>query len=290
MSRRLKLYAGLIVLSLFWGSNFLFTTILLDDFKVWFIVFLRCVIGMIGLFVVLILLKEKIRVELKHLILLILAALIGGVLPWSMMTYSQKYLTSYQGGILNATSPMWFLLITFIFYKRKINVYQFIGLLVGFIGLLFLFNDFTHNFNLLSIILALGAALLYSLTLIITNQYMKQINSLVISLYTLLFTAFICGIISFIFETNNFLLIFEVENAISFFILGFFSSGVGYALFFYLAKASDDGLASYVTYFIPIVALILGVLILKEEITLKSIIGIVIVIFSIMLTEKSSSK
>src|SRR5690625_5253362 len=121
MRNQIKMYLLLIVLSLLWGSNFLLTTLLLKDFGVWFIVFFRCFIGMLGLAILLKALKIDFNVSLEQLKYLILVGVIGGVIPWTLMTYSQRFLSSSQGGLLNATSPMWFIILSFLFFKYKIK-------------------------------------------------------------------------------------------------------------------------------------------------------------------------
>ena len=80
----------------------------------------------------------------------------------------------------------------------------------------------------------------------------------------------------------------RLDSTISVIYLGIFSTGIAWLLRFYILKNNGLVFQAQVAYLIPIFGVILGFLILNEEITYKVIIALIAVIIGIYIVKKSS--
>ena len=159
-----RLYAALITLSLIWGMSFLFIKLLVVDLGVWGVVFWRCMFGAGTLFILL-LVQNKLKL-LRNLPLLpiVLIAILNNALPWALIAVSETSISSSLASVVNATTPIWTILIGFSIFSSKMEKMQWIGVSVGFLGIIVLlelnvlqlFQD-----NLLGVGTMLGATICY---------------------------------------------------------------------------------------------------------------------------------
>ena len=80
----------------------------------------------------------------------------------------------------------------------------------------------------------------------------------------------------------------RLDSTISVIYLGIFSTGIAWLLRFYILKNNGLVFQAQVAYLIPIFGVILGFLILNEQITYKVIIALIAVIIGIYIVKKSS--
>lgn len=198
-------------------------------------------------------------------------------------------LNSSLAGTLNATTPLFVLVIGALFFAQKIKKFQLIGIAIAFIGSLLLILsggdnklDFSNPYALLIML----ATIMYGFNANILGTYLKGIKPMIISAYSLLFV----GIIAFVFLlfTDFFSKIFLPENhhlLIYFILLGAINSGLAAVLFNYVLQISSPVFATSVTYLIPIVATIAGFFD-GELIALWHYVGMAIILGGIYLINK----
>ena len=80
----------------------------------------------------------------------------------------------------------------------------------------------------------------------------------------------------------------RIDSTLSLIYLGIFSTGIAWLLRFYILKHNGLVFQAQVAYLIPIFGVILGYLILNEEITSKVIISLIVVIIGIYIVKKGS--
>ncbi|WP_223595188.1 DMT family transporter [Neobacillus bataviensis] len=279
-----KLYTALIGLSIIWGTSFLFIKVLLTSLGPISIVFGRCLFGTIILFVIIILQKKKIILKKLPWFKLILVAMTNNVLPWLLICSSETKLTSSMASIINATTPIWTLIIGFIFFSSSLRKSQWIGIFVGFIGI-FILSDVKlgelYSGNLTGILLMTGATFCYGLASHLTKKHLTDLSVLETSFFTLLISTIMSFII--VWSTNpRFISSFiTIETVGPFIGLGALGSGIAYLLFYYLVKKGSPEFASLVTYLVPISAVFWGAMLLKENIHLSMIIGLAVIFIGV---------
>ncbi|MGG1678883.1 DMT family transporter [Neobacillus sp. NRS-1170] len=279
-----KLYTALIGLSLIWGTSFLFIKVLLTSLEPISIVLGRCLFGTIMLFAIIIVKKKKINLKKMPWFKLVLIALTNNVLPWLLICSSETKLTSSMASIINATTPIWTLIIGFFLFSSTLRKSQWFGIFVGFIGI-FILSDVKlgdlYSGNLTGILLMTGATFCYGLASHLTKKHLAQLTVLETSFLTLLISTIMSFIIVLFANPRSIASIITTETLGPFIGLGALGSGIAYLLFYYLVKKGSPEFASLVTYLVPISALFWGAIALREEIHLSMIIGLAVIFIGV---------
>jgi drug/metabolite transporter (DMT)-like permease len=187
----------------------------------------------------------------------------GSGLPALLFATAQTHVSSSVAGMLNGLTPVFTLLIGAAIFKIRFNIYQKLGVAVGFLGaagLVFLRADGSLDFNFFYASLIILATLFYGVSVNTIKGTLTEVNSLVISGAGLLFAGIPYTIYLF---TTDFIERFHTmpEARFSFgciCTLALFGTAVSNFLYFQLVKIAGPLFASIVTYLIPIVALCWG--------------------------------
>ncbi|WP_223700397.1 DMT family transporter [Sutcliffiella deserti] len=288
-----KLYLALITLSLIWGTSFLFIKILVGELGVWGVVFWRCAFGA-GTLLVLLAFQRKLP-ELKKVpwFPVLLIALLNNALPWALIAVSEMSISSSLASVVNATTPMWTILIGFTLFASKMEKTQWIGLGVGFFGILVLLElNIVQLFqdNLLGVGTMLGATICYGFGAHLSRKHLKNIPITIISFSTLALAGIISGLMSLFFQPEAFLQLGSITVFFSLIGLGVFGSGVAYLLYYYMVKEGSAEFASLVTYIVPLTAMLWGSILLNEQITFSMLIGLVLIFSGVYLSSYKTKK
>ena len=125
-------WLAILFLALAWGSSFILMKRGLDAFNYIQVGALRIFIGFL---ILLPLAIKNIRLITKKNIGYLLAlGFIGNFIPTLLFTLAKTEITSSLAGILNGITPFFVLAIGVIFFKNRPNIWQYIGIFVGFLG------------------------------------------------------------------------------------------------------------------------------------------------------------
>ncbi|MDF9761963.1 drug/metabolite transporter (DMT)-like permease [Peribacillus simplex] len=286
----LRLYGALIGLSLIWGLSFVFMKWLLPPAGIWGIVFLRCLAGAVMLLPILWLKRRDINWKLPWKALVVVGIFNCG-LAWGLIALSETEINSSTASILNATTPIWTGIIGFIIFSYVLTARQWVGILIGFFGILVLM-DFQVGQLFGKEFIGIGTMLLASTCYGFAGQFTKRFLSntsiLVITTFTLLTGAVIGLIGMLITEPIKPVLLLEPLTVLSIVGLGCFGSGLGQLIYFYINKNGSPELAATVTYLIPATAMVWGYVLLGEAINPNVIIGLLIIFAGVYLSSKKS--
>lgn len=282
-----KLFSALAVLSLIWGTSFLFIKILLSSMDPAMVVFGRCLFGSVILFLIMVVSKKTIKLGTLPWFKLFLVALTNNALPWLLISSSETKLSSGMASIINATTPIWTLVIGGLFFSSSLRKSQWVGILVGFIGI-FILSDFRlgdiYSGNVIGILLMTGATLCYGIGSHLSKKYLGHLSVLETSFFTLLLSTVI-SLLTVVFTTPQSLSTFIKLSTLGPFVgLGVLGSGIAYLLYYYLVKEGSAEFASLVTYLVPVSAIIWGTLLLKEEIHFSMIVGLLIIFTGVFIS------
>ena len=136
MSR--SLIVSLVLLSLIWGGSFFFNKLLLENYGPWMIAFLRSAFGLAAITVIMLALRKPILFRSIPWLSIAVLALINTAIPWALIPLSETRITSSMASVLNATTPMWTIIMGLLFFKSSVNRLQWAGMVVSFIGLMVL--------------------------------------------------------------------------------------------------------------------------------------------------------
>ncbi|QPQ30700.1 DMT family transporter [Lysinibacillus sp. JNUCC 51] len=287
MSR--KLYLALIMLSLIWGGSFYFFKVLVADFNPLVVAFLRSTFGVITLIVLIPFFRKSFKGKIPY-IPLIAVGILNTVIPWTLICFSEQKMTSNLASVLNATQPLWTMVLGIVFFGIRSNRNQLIGLFIGFIGILILSDIHLSNVfsvNSLNFFAMLTATFCYGLATHITKRYLKEISMFQISLGTLLVGSICSGFIVLLLEDPIHILTTISWHHIGALIgIGVFGSGIAYLLYFYLIQKGSPDFASISTYLVPVSAIFWGYILLNEVISWKLIIGLIFILMGVYITNR----
>ena len=269
MTKEIRSWILLLLLACIWGSSFIlmkkgmFTTGGEQIFSSSQVGSLRMLLASAVLLPFAIQHLRKIN-SMKRFISLAIVGFCGNFVPAFLFTYAETGLSSGLTGMLNSTTPIFTILIGFIIFKVRISTLQLIGISIGTIGVVLLMlagKQLSMNgtwYHILAIVLA---TLMYGISLNTIKHALHDMRSVEITslaFFILFVPALISSIYFGAFDTLG-------ENKHAWTGFGYIAvlSVVGTALavfvFNYVISYSSALFASTVTYFIPIVAVFLGV-------------------------------
>lgn len=224
----------------------------------------------------------------------ILSAVVGNLLPAFLFAAALTKLDASLAGILNSLTPLCVVVIGILFFRDKIGTQKIIGVLTGFMGLVFLTVypvlsgekniDFSNlNFTLLILL----ATLLYGVNVNVVDHFLKGVNPVHIATVSLAFmtipTAIVLWQQDFLsLDFNNALVQRSMWASAG---LGVMGTAIATAMFYVLVQRAGGLFASLVTYGIPFIALGWGFRD-GEKITWIEVICLGIILFGVWLANR----
>jgi len=284
----------LLILSAIWGSAFIAIKVSLEYFAPVSVASYRLIIASIFLLIFYIIGQYKTLLSKKDLLMLIFVGVVGNFLPFYLISWSEQFIQSSTAGILMGIGPILTLVLSHFFTRDdKINSVKFISIIIGFIGVLFIFEidslfaiQSSNLIQLLSKFLIILAALGYMISNIVAYNTLKHIDSFSITFFATIFGALI-SIPFLIFSEISQPSYFSVKSILPLIYLGIFPTALAFQLRYYITKTSGPVFLSYVAYLIPIFALIWGFILLSEKIYLSSIVGITLILIGVYIGRKN---
>ncbi|GIP28220.1 multidrug DMT transporter permease [Paenibacillus sp. J23TS9] len=283
-----SLYGYLILLSLIWGGSFFFIKILLPYYRPGSIAFLRSSFGILAILLYMLIRRQSIRFRQIPWVPIVIVGLLQTAVPWCLIGFSETRLTSGTASVLNATTPLWTLILGVLFFGRKSNRFQWMGLGLGFLGLLVvldidpskIFSDDLTGFAAMLI-----ATFFYGLSSQLSKKYLQKVTLVETVLCTLAVGCFGSGVMAFGFEPFSLSPLFQNGTVILAFIgLGCFGSAVAYFLFYHLVQKGSAEFSTMSTYLIPVTAIIWGLLLLDEPVHFSLLAGLALILCGVFLT------
>ena len=284
-------YFILVLLSLIWASAFFNIKIATYSYGPITIAFLRIFFGMIPVLLLCFYKKIKIEVFSKDWKWFAAIGVINLVIPFFLIAYGVQKVQSNLAAILMSTTPISATILAHLFIdKEKINLVKILGIILGFLGIVYLFSEnlLINDENLFSALMILVGSTFYVIGGILTLKISHKKNENVTASILIWGTIFVCPISLIIEQPWN--LNPSLESTLSLIYLGVFPTGIAWLLRFMILKRNGLVFQSQVAYLIPIFGVILGYLFLNELVTSKILISLFIVILGIYFVKKSGDK
>lgn len=293
MSRELKNWGILLFLALIWGSSFLLMKRGMFDKVTGDQIFSNNqVASMRMLFAATVLLpfglkNLKIIKNGKILISLIAVAFLGNFLPAFLFTYAETGISSGYAGMLNSCTPIFTLIIGAVFFKQPLIKLQIVGVLIGTIGIIGLVNgvNVVDTSGSVYHVLAVVLATLFYATAVNTIRFnLSHIKPIKMTSVAFSISFIPALILFFLFDTPETIASNKHATSALVYILILAVIGTAFAVlvFNHLINNSTALFASSVTYFIPIVAVLMG-LIDGETISWMQIFSMLVILGGVFL-------
>ena len=253
------------------------------------IVFLRVLIGAIILLPIA-LKRKTFYIARQYWPLLLLYTVTELIGPWYLITNAEQKITSGLAGLLIATVPIWSAILASIFGDHTVwHKSRLFGLIIGFIGVVAVvgIESLSGRQDMISIGMVLVAAIGYAYAINMVNRRIPQVPGLALNTWAMIITSFVylpCAIISWPKETPS------VEAIGSVLGLGILCTAVAFILFFKLVAEVGPPRASLITYLNTAVAVVLGVILLGEPLTLGIALGLPLVLIGSYFASRKVSR
>ncbi|HWO96043.1 MAG TPA: DMT family transporter [Bacillus sp. (in: firmicutes)] len=285
-----RLYSALFLLSAIWGTSFLFIKLLLTEISPIGLVFWRCLFGAVTLLGILLLKREKISLNRLPLVPVFFVGLFNNALPFMLISYSELIITSSMASIINATTPICTILIGCFFFAQKLRREQWIGISIGFIGIIILvdfrFADLMNQ-DMKGIFGMIAAAMCYGLGAQLSKRYLYNLSVTYTSFSTLAAASLITFILLLFTKPSDLIFSYSSTAGLSLVGLGIFGSGFAYLLYYFMVKEGGPEFASIVTYIVPGMAIVWGYVLLGERVTGQMVFGLVFILSGIYLASRA---
>jgi drug/metabolite transporter (DMT)-like permease len=273
------LFAGI---GAIWGSSFLFIAIGLDAFEPGLITWLRVLFGAAALWLVR---SSRTPIAREDRARLIALSFLWVAVPFTLFPLAQQWISSGLTGLLNGSLPIFATTIGALMLRRVPGRAQMVGLLVGFAGVAAIAApSIAEGSNeALGVVLVLGAVACYGIAINIAAPLTQTYGSLpvmarMLGLATIWTAPFgIVGLAGSSFAWGPLATIAA---------LGSLGTGLAFVLMGTLVSRVGSSRASFATYLIPVVALVLGAVFLDETVRALSVAGIVLVIAGAVLASR----
>ncbi|AXT62186.1 DMT family transporter [Aquimarina sp. AD10] len=280
----------LVILSLVWGSSFILIKKSLVGLTPMQLGALRTLFAAIFLF--LIGFRSLKTISASDWKWVTISAFAGTFIPAFLFAFAETEIDSGIASILNSTTPLVTLILGVLVFSVQFNKNQLIGILVGFVGCLALIFEgasVNPNQNYWYALLVLCAAVCYAINVNIIKKYMQHISPMAIAngnFIVLVIPALIILGFSGFFSADV-IVDPKVQTSLMFVaILAVVGTGIAKVLFNKLIQISTPVFATSVTYTIPIIALLWGVLD-HEKFTIYQVFAAGIIILGVYITNKS---
>jgi len=257
-----------------WGASFLFIAVGLESLEPGLITSLRVSLGALTLGL---LPGSRVRLQPEDRPRMLAVSMIWVGVPFTLFPLAEQHINSAVAGLLNGAVPMFTVVFALLFFHRRTNGPQLLGLAAGFLGvvLISLPSLSAGSPQALGVLLVLLATVCYGLAINIAAPLQARYGSRAVmarmlalaTVWTLPF-----GLASIHGSSV------ELAPLAAVAVLGVVGTGVAYLLMGSLIGRVGPTRASFITYLIPVVSLILGVVFEDDHVAALALAGVALVV------------
>jgi drug/metabolite transporter (DMT)-like permease len=266
-------------LSVLWGATFFFIAVANPEVPPFTLVLARVGIAALVLVPFVFVLGHRLPDSVAGWQPFVVQAIVNNVIPFTLMVYGQQRIASGLAAVLNATTPLFTLIIARLFAGDALTASKLAGVLLGVAGVGVLVGPEALSSNASSVIgmlCVLGAALSYGVSALWMRR-LRHIPPLVSSAAQL--TCSTAMLLPMALVIDRFWLLPNPGAPALLAVLGLavFSTALAYIVFFRISATAGPGNVMLVTLLIPVTATALGVLVLGERLTGNQVAGALVI-------------
>ena len=284
MNERLRIILAYLVVTMIWGSTWLVIKIGLTMIPPLIGAALRFVVAAVVLFGLARLWRVNVPWHRRARIVYAVVALFSFSVPFAMVYWGQQYISSGLASILFGTYPFFVALFaSFLLPSERLTIWKISGIAIGFTGIMTIFSNdlqFSGGAAFWGMAAIVGSALLQGFSVIILKKYAEDIHSVAITMIPMAISGVFLFTASLIFESVTFSM-FTWQSLLSIGYLGIFGSVVTFLNYFWLLKRVEAVYLALLAFVTPIIAVILGIILLGEAFDSRIYIGAALVLCGI---------
>lgn len=209
-------------------------------------------------------------------------------IPFALINYGEIYLSSGLAALIFSSMPILILIFSHFMLHEKINIFQTVGIFLGFIGFFFILKSQGYEFdfkNSAGIIALFLAATMHAGYYVYVKKEGSKINSIAMNTLPLGIAGLILFTVGLIFEPVEINKISH-KSIISVIYLGLFASVIGFIAYFELLKKISAVHISFVFLIFPVFALIFSSILEPQvNINLEFLVYFSLILFGFSITK-----
>jgi drug/metabolite transporter (DMT)-like permease len=284
-----------VMLCLIWGSTWIAIKISLEGIPPILGAGFRFVISILVLLVLIWFKRLSLKINKKFFWISALTGFLIYSLDYGLIYWAEQYLSAGVTSIFFATFVLFTTLgANFIFRQEGFNWKTFLGVWVGFLGVIMVFFDqlIITKFAFLVIVASLAvilSAACAGLSTVIIKKYLFNMNPVVLTFYQLIVGTFFLLFAGILAEdVQQIHLNSRVLGAVLY--LGIVGSAMAFVMYYWLLQRMSAITLSFIIYLTPLVAIILDFLFFKELITFQALLGMAVIFIGIGFTQYTKTQ
>jgi drug/metabolite transporter (DMT)-like permease len=284
----------LVVLGTIWGASYLFIKVGGAEIPPLTFAVSRTIIASLALGLVILLRRERLPRPTRGIWLALLAmGIFNSAIPYTLITWGETQISSGLAGILTAMMPIFTVLIAHVItYDEKLNLNKVIGIVLGSAGVVVLFSpnlQTSLRLSLLGELAVVAASASYGFSSVVAHKYIQGVSHITAAFGQLASASLVLLPLSLIVD-RPIGLHPSVAALASLGTLALLGTAFAYLLYYWLIDHSGATITSLVTYIIPVSAIVLGGLVLKEHFDWTAFAGLVGIIAGVGLVSLRSTE
>lgn len=286
-----KHWLAFILLGAIWSSSFLWIKIAVAEISPLMLVSLRVLFGALTGLLAILLTRTPLPAKRSTWLALALLGLTNVAVPFMLISWGEKNIDSAVASILNATVPLFTLVIAHLFLRDdRLNLPRLVGLLIGFGGVILLmlkdFSPGSHN-SMLGQGAVLLACIFYAGSTVFARLTTDRVPGLVRGILPLVSASLLMWGTTFAFERPLRLPQLPI-SWLAVIWLGVLGSGLAFILWYFLLQEIGPTRTAMVTYTMPLGGVFLGVLFLHEPLNWNMVSGGLLIVLSVWLVNRNA--
>jgi len=292
MNNKSFVYFLLIIISFIWASSFIVVKNATEEIDPIDLGFLRFLVATPIMFLIILFRRKDIYLPKKELPSLVVLGLTGVTLLYFFQYIGITYTNASTSAVLINTNVIFIAILSVFFLNETLSLKKIFGIVLSFIGVIVVtisnlsIENFTFdNIFFIGSILILLSALCWAIYSIIGKRLLKEYDAFVITSYSfLLGTLFYIPLVisDFFVEIQN----ISFTGYLSILYLAILCSIFGYIGWYYALKETEASKAAVFLNLIPFFTIIMS-LFFGEKITSIFVLGAILIIYGVYVTQKS---
>jgi drug/metabolite transporter (DMT)-like permease len=277
-----------------WGSSYLFIKIAVQELGPLTLVGLRLVLGLVLLGPLLVWRQLSLPRGSRTWLDLAFAGLVGTALPFTLISWGEQRIDSGLAALLTSTTPLFAVILADVWQRdQPVTLGTLVGLMVGFGGIIVLVGQEVLNGAFINgfagQLAVIAASICYAISSTFIRKRLGHLHPFTISFGQVLLAGFFVWVGVLVLERPNMAESWRLEvlgsRSVLFSViwLGLLGSGLAYVLYNFVLQSWGATRTTMVTYLIPVVGLLLGVLILDEVLGWRLAVGGLLIIAGMIL-------
>ena len=280
----------LVLLGAIWGASYMLIKIGVAEIPPFTFVEGRTLIAAIALLIVLRLRGGALPRTRREWLPLIAMGIFNGVIPYTLITWGELYISSGLAAILTAAMPIFTVILAhYLTHDEKLSAPKILGIFVGFVGVAVLFlEELLRGLQMefwgqLAVVLA---ALSYAIATLVARRFLRGVSHVVAAAGQLGSSAVWMLPLSLAFD-HPWALRPSLAAIGSLVILALLGTAFAYILYYWLVENAGATRTALAVYIIPIAGVVWGALFLAEPLRFDAMVGLVLIIAGIGLVNRS---